>query len=206
MNRGKTTNSHTREDNAIIFIEIQSNGGTRIFGTGEITKARCLGRIYFELRQDLVPITCSNFLMLISGSRGIGTDGIHYTYKGTKIHRVSQDFLFQAGDLLNEGGNCSMSASHTGGVFQDENFLLRHTAPGVLSMANQGPNTNGSIFQVTMKESPDMDDRYVVFGYVVGEDSFRVLHEINALGSQWGQPREELIIIDCGIVFPAPVK
>eukprot|EP01041_Mallomonas_annulata_P005799 gene5799-11703_t len=198
--------SRAREDNPIVYFDIRANGGFKNTITGKISEPRIVGRIYFELRHDLVPKTCSNFLMLISGARGIGLDGIHYTYKGTKIHRVVSDFLFQGGDLLGQDGNCSRAAINTTGTFPDENFLLRHTGPGILSMCNHGPDTNGSLFQVTLIENPDMDDRYVVFGYAVGDDSYEVIHEINTFGSESGMPTEEIVIYDCGISYPKQPK
>mmetsp|Transcript_10031 Transcript_10031/g.10136 ORF Transcript_10031/g.10136 Transcript_10031/m.10136 type:complete len:213 (+) Transcript_10031:70-708(+) len=194
----------SREDNSIVFLDIFANGGVHNKLTGYVTEPRLLGRMYIELRQDLVPTTCSNFLSLVSGARGIGTDGIHYTYKGTKVHRICQDFLFQAGDLLGLNGNCSKSVFN-GGYFNDENFLLRHTGPGVLSMCNHGPNTNGSVFQITLIENQNMDDRYVVFGYLVGEESFETLQAVNACGTDYGAPKEEIIVSDCGVTFPKPM-
>ena len=108
---------------------------------------------------------------------------------------------FVGGDLLGERGACSKSI-FGGGGFQDENFILRHTGPGVLSMSNTGPDSNGSIFQVTFRENKDMDDRYVVFGCLCSDESFEVLHKINSLGTEWGESREVLTIVDCGIAYP----
>jgi cyclophilin family peptidyl-prolyl cis-trans isomerase len=117
------------------------------------------------------------------------------------FHRVTSDLTFVGGDLLNEKGECSKSA-HNGGYFHDENFILRHVGPGCLSMANLGPDTNGSIFQVTFREMREMDEKYVVFGCLVTDESFEVLHKINSFGTEWGEPTEELTITDCGVAYP----
>lgn len=114
-----------REENPVIFVEISTLGGTKLLD-GNITPPRCLGRLYFELRTDLVPVACSNFMALITGARGRGPhDGINYHYKGTRIHNVTKDLYFQGGDLIDERGNCSRSIFNQGGLFRDENFILR---------------------------------------------------------------------------------
>lgn len=117
------------------------------------------------------------------------------------IPRCTTDLSFVGGDLLGEGGACSKSI-YGGGFFKDENFILRHTGPGVLSMSNMGPDTNGSIFQVTFRENRDMDERYVVFGCLAAEESFEVLHMINSFGTEWGESKEVLTISDCGVAYP----
>ena len=104
------------------------------------------------------------------------------------------------GDLLDEGGNFSMSIY--GGLFKDENFILRHTGPGCLSMCNRGPDTNGSIFQVTFREIPFCDDRNVVFGCLASDQSFETLQLINSLSTDHGTPKETLTIVDCGMAYP----
>lgn len=198
MQRKKiTATGKTREENPVVFMDIKSL-------ENENRNEEILGRLHFELRSDLVPIACNNFLMLITGSKGIGIDGINYHYKGTKIHRVVRDIVFQGGDILGQNGNYSRSAYGTEGVFDDENFVLRHCGAGTLSMCNRGPNTNGSIFQVIFNENCDMDNRYVVFGSLVGEESFAVLQRINALGSYWGATEADIVIYDCGVIFPKP--
>lgn len=84
----------------------------------------------------------------------------------------------------------------------DENFLLRHTGPGCLSMCNRGPNTNGSLFQVTFTAQETLDEKCVVFGCLSTDESFKVLEEISYFGTKWGAPKEELTITDCDQVFP----
>lgn len=200
---GKPKGDIPRSENTVIFLDIETGGGRKL-RTGEVTKRRLIGRLNFELRQDLCPIVCANFLLLIEGSRGVGNDGVLYHYKGSRIFRAVKDKLFTAGDLLDEHGNCSRSTYNEGGLFKDENFVLRHVGPGCLSMANRGPNTNGSIFQVTFSATPDLDERCVVFGALAHVDSYEVLANINNLSTPCGEPLEELTIIDCGVAYPDP--
>lgn len=188
-----------RSDNPVVFMEIQSAGG-RLLSTGITTKPEILGRLYFELRKDLVPVACSNFFTLCSGSKGIGDDGINYHYKGIRIHRIVKDLLFQSGDLLDSGGECSKSI-YNGGLFRDENFIFRHTGAGCLSYCNRGPDTNGSLFQVTFTQNSDLDEKYEVFGCLASKESFDCLSRINSFGTACGEPKEEIRIIDCGIAY-----
>mmetsp|Transcript_16719 Transcript_16719/g.25114 ORF Transcript_16719/g.25114 Transcript_16719/m.25114 type:complete len:194 (+) Transcript_16719:219-800(+) len=190
----------SRDENPVVYMDITTGGG-KLQLTSKISEPVLLGRLYFELRRDLCPVACANFLSLISGARGVGDDGVPYRYKGTKLHRVTSDLTFVGGDLLGEGGACSKSI-YGGGFFKDENFILRHCGPGVLSMCNMGPDTNGSLFQVTFAEIKDLDNRCVVFGCLCSEESFEVLHKINTFGTESGQPTEELTISDCGVAYP----
>mmetsp|Transcript_16977 Transcript_16977/g.24598 ORF Transcript_16977/g.24598 Transcript_16977/m.24598 type:complete len:212 (+) Transcript_16977:58-693(+) len=129
-----------REENPVIFMDISANGG-RLNKDGSISQPQLLGRLHFELRCDLIPVVCANFLSLIKGDKGHGRDGILYHYKGVRIHRIVRSRLFQSGDLLNTKGECSRSIYNNGGLFRDENFLLRHTGAGCLSLCNRGPGT-----------------------------------------------------------------
>ena len=90
-----------------------------------------------------------------------------------------------------------------GGLFDDESFILRHTGPGCISYCNRGPNTNGSLFQITFAKIEDMDERYVVFGCLVTAESFTCLEMINQFGSKSGKPKGTIVISDCGKVYPA---
>jgi hypothetical protein len=115
-----------REDNSVIYIDISTEGGRKLH-TGAITKPHLIGRLYFELRCDLVPLATTNFLALIANSKGYGSDGVKYAYKGTKFHRIVKNLLIQGGDLLGQNGHCSRSTFGEGKLFKDENFFLRHT-------------------------------------------------------------------------------
>ena len=164
----------TRDSNPIVFFDVRCVVDESKNSDVNSQQTNFIGRLYFELRSDLVPHTCANFLSLVSGSKGTAKDGINYCYKNTKIHRICRDILFQAGDLLGENGNCSKSVYNDGGLFSDENFILRHCGPGVLSMCNRGPDTNGSLFQVTMRENPEM---VIIFNinYFSSYSSFKFL-------------------------------
>jgi hypothetical protein len=118
-----------REENPVVYLEVSSCGGTRRMD-GTITPRTVIGRLNFELRQDLLPVACFNFMALCTGLRGISvSDGINYSYKDTRIHRVLRNVYFQAGDLMGTNGECSRSIYNDGGVFADENFLFRYPLP-----------------------------------------------------------------------------
>jgi cyclophilin family peptidyl-prolyl cis-trans isomerase len=189
-----------RTVNPVVFLEIAAMGGQTL-KSGEKTKPSLLGRLYIELRKDLLPVACANFLALIEGTVGVGNDGVRYHYKGVKLHRILKDTYFQTGDLLDQEGECSKSIYNHGGVFRDENFILHHTGPGCLSYCNRGPDSNGSLFQVTFRQNPDLDNRFVVFGCITNQESLETLYKIAAFGTISGKPLEEVRIIDCGIAF-----
>lgn len=191
----------SRDENYVVYLEIACAGGRKL-RDGSITQPRNLGKLYFELRNDLVPLASTNFATLCSGYNGYGEDGVRYHYKGIRIHRIVKDLFFQSGDLLDRQGECSRSTHNKGGLFRDENFILRHAGAGVVSYCNRGPDTNGSLFQVSFRENPDMDEKYVVFGCLAANESYECLNKINALGTVSGTPLEEVRIIDCDIAYP----
>jgi len=148
-----------------------------------------IGRIEFELYDDVTPKTARNFLELTTGKHGFG-------YKGSAFHRVIPRFMCQGGDF--ERGNGTGGKSIYGEKFQDENFNLKHTRPGLLSMANAGPGTNGSQFFITTVPTPWLDGRHVVFGEV--SKGIETVQKIEKLGSPNGAVKEKVEIADCGVV------
>merc|ERR1711972_1261684 len=145
------------------------------------------GRIIFELNADVVPKTAENFRQLCLG-HDVGS------FKGSIFHRVIPNFMLQGGDFTNFNGTGGVSIY--GQKFRDENFKIKHDRPGLLSMANAGPNTNGSQFFITTVDTPWLDNKHVVFGEVV--DGMNIVKEIERMGSNSGRPRADVVVEDCG--------
>ncbi len=155
-----------------------------------------LGRIVFELYEHIVPKTVNNFISLVTHKYGYG-------YEGSVFHRIIPGFMIQGGDFeyglpngmesnrAGEGGK-----SIYGKCFEDENFTSSHDAPGLLSMANSGPDTNGSQFFITLDEQPHLDGKHVVFGQVVkGMDIVRKIELLNRDGFNGN-----IVILECNKV------
>lgn len=155
-----------------------------------------LGRIVMQVFMDITPKTAENFRALCTGENGISAvSGKPLHYKGCTFHRVIKDFMVQGGDFTK--GDGTGGESIYGEKFQDENFKLKHTEEGLLSMANAGPGTNGSQFFITSRETPHLDNKHVVFGKVVeGMDVVRLMENVEVGDND--KPKVDIIIDDCG--------
>ncbi|KAG0147911.1 hypothetical protein CROQUDRAFT_90856 [Cronartium quercuum f. sp. fusiforme G11] len=155
-----------------------------------------IGKIGFELFDDIVPKTAENFRSLCTGEKGIGKSGKELSYKGSSFHRVIKSFMCQGGDFT--AGNGTGGESIYGEKFEDENFILKHEKPFLLSMANAGPGTNGSQFFITTVHTPHLDGKHVVFGRVIsGRSIVRMIEDAPTKGDT---PTESIIIKDCGMI------
>eukprot|EP00540_Astrosyne_radiata_P015745 CAMPEP_0116841000 /NCGR_PEP_ID=MMETSP0418-20121206/10678_1 /TAXON_ID=1158023 /ORGANISM="Astrosyne radiata, Strain 13vi08-1A" /LENGTH=194 /DNA_ID=CAMNT_0004471371 /DNA_START=79 /DNA_END=663 /DNA_ORIENTATION=+ len=164
-----------------VFFDVQVAGGSG-------------GRIVLGLFGETVPKTAENFRALCTGEKGVGKSGKPLHYKGSTFHRIIPNFMIQGGDFTM--GNGRGGESIYGEKFADENFELKHEGPMYLSMANAGPNTNGSQFFITTVKTPWLDGRHVVFGKVLeGDDVIKMVEE---QGSNSGQPKNTVTIVDSG--------
>ncbi|KAI9479454.1 Peptidyl-prolyl cis-trans isomerase-like 1 [Coemansia sp. RSA 989] len=166
--------------NPIVFFDITIGG-------------KDAGRIKMELFADVVPKTAENFRQLCTGEYRV--NGKPQGYKDCMFHRVIPNFMAQGGDFLYGTGSGSLSIY--GEKFDDENFTLKHTGPGILSMANSGPNTNGCQFFLTLQETPWLDGKHVVFGKLV--DGLLTLRKIeNVPTGPNNRPTIPVVISECG--------
>ncbi|KAJ6744033.1 PEPTIDYL-PROLYL CIS-TRANS ISOMERASE CYP63 [Salix purpurea] len=154
------------------------------------------GRIVMELFADATPKTAENFRALCTGEKGIGNAGKPLHYKGSTFHRIIPNFMCQGGDFTR--GNGTGGESIYGAKFADENFKLNHTGPGILSMANSGPHSNGSQFFICTDKTSWLDGKHVVFGKVV--DGYSVVQEMEKVGSNSGTTKEP-VVEDCGQII-----
>lgn len=166
-------------DNPRVFLEI---------GAGRGADFTPLGTVTVELKADVTPKTAENFRQLAEAPEGAG-------FANSRFHRIIPGFMCQGGDFTNDNGTGGRSIY--GAKFADENFQLRHTGPGVLSMANSGPGTNGSQFFLCTGNTPWLDGKHVVFGQVIS--GFSTVKAMESLGSRSGDTAADVMIKVCGV-------
>ncbi|KAH7155893.1 peptidyl-prolyl cis-trans isomerase [Dactylonectria estremocensis] len=173
------------------YLEFEWEGPVMEDGKPTGTIKTQTGRINLTVYDDVTPLTAENFRALCTGEKGFG-------YKGSYLHRIIPGFLLQGGDFTR--GNGTGGKSIYGAKFKDENFTLKHHKPGMLTMANAGPHTNGSQFVITTAETSWLDGRHVVFGEVADQESMAVVMAIEATGSESGvvQYSKRPLIVACG--------
>lgn len=164
----------SKDTNPIVYFEVSADDEP-------------LGHITMELFSNIVPRTAENFRALCTGEKGFG-------FKNSSFHRIVTDFVCQGGDITNHDGTGGRSIY--GSAFEDENFEVKHTGPGLLSMANKGRDTNTSQFFITLKKAEHLDFKHVVFGFV--KDGMDVVKKIESFGSPKGLVNGRIFITDCG--------
>ena len=168
----KILGSNENNDNKNVYIDINYLGNT--------------ARVIINLNFKIVPKTCRNFFIFCQRK----------AYIGCPFHRIIKNFMIQGGDFINKDGTGSMSIY--GNKFDDENFILKHEK-GSISMANSGPNTNGSQFFITTNQSSWLDGKHVVFGKVIkGMDMIEFIENLKTDSND--RPLDSITISDCGVL------
>ncbi|KAJ8452695.1 hypothetical protein Cgig2_005031 [Carnegiea gigantea] len=210
----KKSKENLKEVTHKVFFDIEIDGkpaGRIIMGLFGKTVPKTAGKAFIFFNKHGIPLNSScgidndfsflflfpcveNFRALSTGEKGIGKSGKSLHYKGSTFHRIIPSFMIQGGDFTLGDGRGGESIY--GWKFDDENFKLKHTGPGLLSMANAGPNTNGSQFFIITVTTSWLDKRHVVFGKVLS--GMDVVYKIEAEGTQSGKPKSKVVIADSG--------
>ena len=181
-----------KRPNPRVYFDV-ALGGVALGGV--LAGEQPIGRIEMTLRADVVPRTAESFRALCTGEKGRKPH-----FKGSIFHRVIPNFMCQGGDFTHHNGTGGESIY--GAKFGDENFELKHTGAGTLSMANRGPHTNGSQFFMCTGKTKHLDGKHVVFGSVT--KGMNVLERIEAVGSKSGAPSQRVTIVGCGQMLDVP--
>ncbi|XP_050366048.1 peptidyl-prolyl cis-trans isomerase CYP21-1 [Argentina anserina] len=185
------TSTHQEEEERVEEVHEITH---RVYLDIDIEEQR-LGRIVIGLYGQVVPKTVENFRALCTGEKGKGVKGKRLHYKGTPFHRIVSGFMIQGGDIVHGDGKGYESIY--GGTFADENFKVKHSHAGTVSMVNSGPNSNGSQFFITTLKASWLDGEHVVFGKVIQGMDFVYAIEGGA-GTYSGKPRKKVVIADAG--------
>ena len=176
-------NSDVETITNVVYFDISIDGG--------LAK-----RMTFGLFGNTVPITVENFRALCTGEKGIGSKGKKLSYVNSPFHRIIPSFMIQGGDITD--GNGIGGDSIYGPTFADENFIVKHSLPGYISMANAGPNTGSSQFFITTVSTPWLDGKHVVFGKLIDQASITLLKQIESIGTASGSPSKTVTITGSG--------
>ena len=180
-----TVDEVIKRGNAAVFLDV-AVGGVPV------------GRIQLELFKQQCPRTAENFRLFCTGEHRRSAQPLGY--KGSALHRVIKDFMVQGGDFVK--GDGTGRTSTLGDKFDDEpsGLQLRHATPGVLSMANSGPHTNGCQFFITTRAAPHLDGKHVVFGRVMDAASMLALRKVEnvPVGGPTNRPKLDCVVTECG--------